>query len=181
MISYATSIQSIGQGKTAPLMPSLLYRFKNRCEFRLINHLQQESTMLLQLQKVSQEQALSSSKKGKKGKKGSIASSPAIVEKVKDGGSGLFSSEILSKYLGFEEMPEDVDIVEASVGKDWLSDLRLSSSLFGQGSPETDISTESSSSHASDPTFTLKKIKKKKGILKVKKLIPPRTKPPDKH
>jgi hypothetical protein len=60
-------------------------------------------------------------------------------------------------------------------------DRKKNSNSPEEGSPETDISTESSSSHASDPTFTLKKIKKKKRILKVKKLIPPRTKPPDKH
>jgi hypothetical protein len=87
--------------------------------------------MLLQLPKVSQEQALSSSNKGKKPT--SDASSPARPKTTVDsGGSGVFSPAILSAYLGFSPLKEETDIIEAAIGIDWLSDLKAFSNLFGK-------------------------------------------------
>jgi hypothetical protein len=55
-----------------------------------------------------------------------------------------------------------------------------------KGIRESDIAAKSSSSHAYTFSWIYffldkNKKKKKKRIFKVKKLIPPRTKPPDKH
>jgi hypothetical protein len=83
--------------------------------------------MLLQLQKVAQEQALSSSTKAKPPK------NIPVVKDATEGGSGLFSASILSTYLGFEELSDKTDVVEACVGTDWLSDLKAFSNLFGPG------------------------------------------------
>lgn len=46
--------------------------------------------------------------------------------------NGLFSAANLSKYLGFEALNKDADLVEASVGTDWLSDLDVFSNIFGK-------------------------------------------------
>lgn len=119
MIAYASSVTQGEPGARTYAIPN-----GNPSDQKALLE-QQEKAMLMQLKKVSQEQALLV--------KPTPETAKNATKPVSKNTSELFSAPMLSKYLGLRELPKDVDIVEASVGINWLGDLKAFSNVFGKG------------------------------------------------